>query len=46
MRKEIGLEMLVEEHQAPWKQGDPTGSIIGGGALTIVSFSPYTSIDS
>ena len=39
-------EMPVEEHQALWKQGDTAGPIIVGGAITIVSFSPCTSIGS
>ena len=42
----LGCEMPVEEHQAPWKQGDTAEPIIVGSAITIASFSPRTSIGS
>ena len=38
--KVLGCEMPVEEHQAPWKQGDTAESIVVRSAITIASFSP------
>ena len=39
-------EMPVEESRQPWKQGNTAESIIGGGAITIASLLPHTSISS
>ena len=47
VRKEIVVgKCLWRKARQPWKQGDNVESCVGGGAITILSVSPHTSISS